>query len=158
MKEWLYSLSKRDQMALAICSVFCLLCFVIFFVISPLLDHFSTLQKDVQYKRTLASWMEMADSQISKTAPNKGQNESLPLLEAISKTIKNSELHEFHHEIQQDVNSQKAKVQFKTLPFPFLVSWLSLLAEKYQVSVDSIELSPVEPGVVKANITLEKKT
>jgi type II secretory pathway component PulM len=157
IKDWLNSLSKRDRMALNVCAAFCGVCFLIFFIISPLLSQFSHLEQENIYKRNLLAWMEMANKQLTKLSTKKEGSQDLPLLEAISKSIQDNELREFHHDIQQDVSSQKAKVQFKQLPFPYLIVWLTVLAEKYHIVVDSVDLTPVKEGVVRAELTLEKK-
>lgn len=159
LRHWFISLEKRDRWVLGSGAVI-LLVFVLYAaLVSPYISHRHALNADVQAQQALLAWMRPVASQIE--ALRGSQPAALPggsLLSVVNASIASSGLSGALQQAQQS-DDGSVRVQFKSVDFDGLASWLAGLQHTYGIVASDVTVTRASgPGQVDASVKLQGST
>jgi type II secretory pathway component PulM len=157
MKHW-QDLSEREQYIIGGGVLIACCLFVYFFLWSPFLNHNFQLRQEINYQRSLLTWLQAAEIELKQLrSTNKVIHKvaSSEVLTAIDQSLTQLKLRSFVSEMSQ-ADSNKIRINFNSVPFDRLISWLKMCWQQYAMRIDQIDIEPdVHSGLVKAYVIFQ---
>ena len=157
MKAWLENLSQRERMLVLGGGAVAIVLLFYFLVWSPFTNAINDKKVTLQTTQSLLAWMKPATQrvlQLRQTQTKTQKVDAGSLLTTIDGSLKKSALARFPAQIDQTDNN-KVRVQFKSVSFDDLVTWLMQIDKRYHIAVQQINVVDTAAiGIVQAQITL----
>lgn len=159
MKAW-HDLSEREKYIVGCGSILigCLLFY--FFIWSPFTHHNVQLRQEITYQHNLLSWLQSAEAELNRLRANpKGIHRhkisSSEILITIDQSLLQINLRKFVSDMSQ-ADSNKIRINFNSVPFDGLITWLKMCWQQYGMRIDQIDIEPdVHSGLVKAIVIFQ---
>jgi type II secretory pathway component PulM len=157
MRRWYASLNSREQKLLVLGAIASAAALAYALILEPLQAREAQLRSAVRELDALNQWMQRAARQAETlTAAVSGEAAPPPeqsLLSVIETTADAAGIGKKLAHLSPE-STQRAKLEFKRVPFDPMVTWLVQLNRERGVRISSMSVTPVEPGVVNANVIL----
>jgi len=157
MKNWFANLSEREKFLVLGGGAIAVILLLYFLLWLPFSVKIANEQSTLAAQKQLLSWMQPATQQVlelQKTQTKAQKVGAGSLLSTVDRSLKQSALAKFSVQIDQTDNNQ-VNVQFNSIPFDPLVSWLIEVNKRYHISVQQLSLtSEATIGMVKGQVTL----
>lgn len=156
LHQWFASLEKRERWVLGSGAVILLVFIVYVALVSPYVNHRRALVGEVQSQQALLTWMRPTASRIEALQGH--QPAVLPggsLLSAVNASVASSGLGNALQQAQQS-DDGSVRVQFSSVSFDGLMSWLAGLQQTYGIIASDVTVTRASgPGQVDASIKLQ---
>lgn len=148
MKVWWLQLTERERWLLLGSSVIITFLLIYLFIMTPLSNRITHLNQQVQALQTTLTWMQRANRSIQQyraAGIHAAKPTQTALLVTAEKTLYAKQLSGYLTSIQQPEANQLV-LNFKTIPFDALISWLQSLWALNSINVKQI-------SIAKLNVT-----
>ena len=156
LRRWFMSLEMRERWVLGSSAVILLVFIVYAALVSPYVNYRRALASEVQSQQALLAWMRPTATRIEALQGH--QPAALPggsLLSAINASVTSAGLGNALQQAQQS-DDGSVRVQFSSVNFDGLVSWLAGLQQTYGVIASDVTVTRASgPGQVDASIKLQ---
>jgi type II secretory pathway component PulM len=155
MRDWWLQREKREQTTL-LSGALLMAMILLYGLWQPLAQQQKQLQLHVNAQHSLLQWMQQAAQQAralqTQALP---QNSAVSLLTLLDESLLNQPLQQVDKHIMPK-NEQQVVIEFAEVDFAALLQWLVLLANRYAIDVDDVQLTQQATGLVKAHTRLTR--
>ncbi len=157
--NWWETLAPRERWLMKIGSAAIIIILTYLYVWTPFVDAVNSAHTDVEHKRELIQWMQAAIIKIEQLKA-RGLVERAPtqasLLVLTNQSARENHLSPFIGQIRE-IDANEINVEFTTVPFDKLMTWLELLWREYGIQVTAFNLIPQKiAGLVQVNMNLSR--
>lgn len=158
MRAWWQQLSQREQTMVGLGSLSVMLILGYLFLYQPLNEYTANTRDQAQQQQALLHWMQQAQQQLKSLRTQSSQAQpinSAALLSTLSTALQTKPLKSFDSTLAQ-ADKNRARIQFKQVPFDALIQFLTQLWRQYRITTVSLQTTPLAtPGLVQASIVLK---
>jgi len=158
MKAWFYSKEPHERQVILALAVLIGLSLIYLLIWAPISDSYQQNSTKVKAQRELLGWMQKNSAEIIRLqgAGKKAARVSGPLLSTIDRTIKSGGLGPAMKRLEPK-GSNRVQIWFELAGFDALISWLSDVATRYDINIESINIERQDQaGKVNARLILIK--
>jgi type II secretory pathway component PulM len=145
MREWWNNLGLREKQWVIVGTLIVILFLLYEILLAPLIGLNDSLRTDIQHNQKLSSWMQETNQHIqlaeSMSQKNSSTRSSAGLLSLLQKEINQSAFASNMQQISQAENNS-VQITFLKINFDDLIKWLTILWQKYNLSVSQINVTP----------------
>jgi general secretion pathway protein M len=162
MKDWWFSRSSQDRMAITITACVVGLLLVYLFVWLPFNNKIITKRNQVESQMATLEWMEKSAEEVrslrSSQARSNTKVSNEALLTLVDRTAKQNQLSKYIQRLKPQDNDS-VQLWLEQAPFDALVQWIGLLVRQYNIDLDAISIERDESsGMVDARLTLLRES
>jgi general secretion pathway protein M len=162
MKDWWFSRSSQDRMAITITACVVGLLLVYLFVWLPFNNKIITKRNQVESQMATLEWMEKSAEEVrslrSRQARSNTKVSNEALLTLVDRTAKQNQLSKYIQRLKPQDNDS-VQLWLEQAPFDALVQWIGLLVRQYNIDLDAISIERDESsGMVDARLTLLRES
>lgn len=162
MKDWWFSRSSQDRMAITITACVVGLLLVYLFVWLPFNNKIITKRNQVESQMATLEWMEKSAKEVrslrSRQARSNTKVSNEALLTLVDRTAKQNQLSKYIQRLKPQDNDS-VQLWLEQAPFDALVQWIGLLVRQYNIDLDAISIERDESsGMVDARLTLLRES
>ena len=159
MSAWWENLEPRERWLISVGGGLLALVLLYLYIWEPFASTVTSLRQQVNTNRELIQWMTPVTRKIQQlkaqgVVPQQLSEQSLLVL--VNRSLQQKQLNPFVAQIGQ-TDTNKVEIRFNQVPFDQLINWLDHLWKQSAIKVSDLITTPLKtPGLVRANITLEK--
>lgn len=158
MKEWYLKQTPKDQRMLLILAGFIVLFLIYALAIAPLYNGLETQRNQHRTAQQNLTWMKKAEVELRQLRGQGAQTTSTdnraPYI-VLDEAIKRHQLG--RPQRLEPAGNQAARLQFASVPYDKLMLMLSQVSASSNLSVNSLNITRKESGLVAARLTVERK-
>jgi general secretion pathway protein M len=152
LKNWYANLQERERRVVLLGSVALAALILVGGVLLPLESAVSSAQKRAQNRREDLAWMHANAPELASAGTTSFNDTAEAPVVVVDRVGREAGLGTALRGTQP--SGTGVRVQLEAAPFDTLVTWISMLEQRYGLSIDSITVDrAARPGVVNANIT-----
>lgn len=159
IKENLNSLASREQKMLIVGSIVCIILLGYLFIWRPFFEETATIREQVIAQKQLLQWMQVTAKEIKALHEQGFASKTIgdqSLLTFIDTSTDANQLDQFVSQIHQ-TNNNAVAINFNSVPFDSLLSWLTILWKQYNIKVISFSANPADKhGLTTIELILQK--
>lgn len=154
MLDWWEQRSQREKLILQIGFVV-VICFCLYyFVVKPWQNKITNLQKQVQQKQELLTWMRPTIDKI-KHLKRKYPVEQAPVEDLLASVEQSMHSFNLKPKTLEQAKQNTVRIVFDDIGFNKFIKWLINFQEKYAIQVEQAKLSASnKEGIIKVSLTL----
>ena len=162
MKQWWYSRSPQDKLALLTAAAAITLLLTYLFLWLPFTQQVEKKKTLVENQQATLRWMMQSVAEIETfkqrqaSAIRSSSNETL--LTLVDRTAKQNQLRQFIKRLKPD-GSTAVQIWVEQAPFDSLIQWLGLLVNQHGIFLASVNVDRHDkPGMVNAKLNLQRES
>lgn len=162
IKSFYTQLSQREKVLILVTGIAMVLAALYFILWQPLINSNERLTRQIDDTSGLSTWIQQQiivinqlSAQTQANSPKLPSSQGETLFTLVESTLQANEIEPKVGQISSN-NPNNVSIQFNSINFDQLITWINALDSNYKISVNQAVINRIDeaPGMVQANLNL----